>query len=169
MVRPTNKTELMKLGAENYQKLNDLIDTIPAEKQMEPFPFEDRDKNIRDVVVHLHEWHKMMLEWYRIGMSDGKPVIPAEGYTWKMTPELNAAIWKKYQGTSLREARELLDETHQKEMRMIEGHSNEELFTKKYFKWTNTTSLGSYFISSTSSHYDWANKKIKKFKKAAGV
>ncbi|PZF88419.1 hypothetical protein C1903_09800 [Listeria ivanovii] len=169
MARPTNKTELMELSAENYQKLNDLIDTIPVEKQMQPFSFEDRDKNIRDVVVHLHEWHKMMLEWYRVGMSVGKPVTPAEGYTWKTTPELNAAIWKKYQGTSLSEARKLLDETHKKEMQMIEEHSNGELFTKKYFKWTNTTSLGAWLISSTTSHYDWAIKKIKKFKKAAGI
>ena len=40
-------------------------------------------------------------------------------------------------------------------------YSNEELFTKKYFNWTGTTDLGSYFVSTTSSHYDWAIKKIK--------
>lgn len=41
MARPTTKAELIKLSEENYQKLNDLIDAIPAEKQMQPFPFED--------------------------------------------------------------------------------------------------------------------------------
>ncbi len=44
--------------------------------------------------------------------------------------------------------------------------SNEELFTKQYFSWTGTSSLGAYFISATSSHYDWAMKKLKKQIKA---
>ncbi|MFC1239685.1 ClbS/DfsB family four-helix bundle protein [Treponema vincentii] len=43
-----------------------------------------------------------------------------------------------------------------------ETFSNEELFTKKVFDWTGTTSLGSYCVSATSSHYDWATKDIKK-------
>ncbi|MBC2250936.1 ClbS/DfsB family four-helix bundle protein [Listeria sp. FSL L7-0123] len=169
MARPKNKEELLQQSAEKYQQLNDLIDSIPTESQQLAFPFEDRDKNIRDVLVHLHEWHKMALNWYRIGMSGKKPFMPAEGYTWKTTPELNLVIWQKYQTTDLTCARELLDETHNKEMILIAEHSNEELFTKKYYKWTNTTSLGAIFISSASSHYDWAMKKIRKFKKATGI
>jgi hypothetical protein len=48
---------------------------------------------------------------------------------------------------------------------LIEKHSNDELFTKKKYQWTGTTSLGSYFISSTSSHYDWGLKTVKPLKK----
>ncbi|EEA7536164.1 ClbS/DfsB family four-helix bundle protein [Listeria monocytogenes] len=169
MVRPKNKEELLQQSTTSYQKLMDLIDSVPKEMQQHAFPFEDRDKNIRDVVVHLHEWHKMALNWYEVGMSGEKPFMPAEGYTWKTTPALNLVIWKKYQTMGLEEARNLLATTHREEMRIIAEHSNEELFTKKYYKWTNTTSLGAIFISSTSSHYEWAIKKIRKFKKAAGI
>ena len=35
----------------------------------------------------------------------------------------------------------------------------------KYYAWTGTTSLGSYCVSATASHYDWALKKIKKHQK----
>ncbi|MBC1345019.1 ClbS/DfsB family four-helix bundle protein [Listeria welshimeri] len=169
MAKPTTKAELIQQSTEKYQQLNDLIDSIPEEKRYLAFSFEDRDKNIRDVVVHLHEWHNMALEWYGIGMSGKKPFMPAEGYTWRTTPELNQMIWKKYQETDLKQARKLLDETHNKEMRLIAVHSDEELFTKKFYKWTNTTSLGAIFISSTSSHYAWAIKKIRKFKREAGI
>ncbi|KEQ37045.1 hypothetical protein SK137_1046 [Streptococcus mitis] len=48
---------------------------------------------------------------------------------------------------------------------MIEVFSNDELFTKGVYKWTGGTSLGSYFISSTSSHYGWALKKLKAHQK----
>ncbi|EFR92927.1 ClbS/DfsB family four-helix bundle protein [Listeria innocua] len=169
MARAKNKDELLQQSAESYQKLIDLIESIPKEKQQLAFPFEDRDKNIRDVVVHLHEWHNMALDWYQIGMRGDKPFMPAEGYTWRTTPELNLVIWQKYQETDLEKAMELLNKTHHAEMEIIAEHSDEELFTKKYYKWTNTTSLGAIFISSTTSHYEWAMKKIRKFKKAAGI
>jgi len=48
---------------------------------------------------------------------------------------------------------------------IIRKHSNEELFEKKRYKWTGTTSLGAYLVSATSSHYDWAYKLIKKARK----
>ncbi len=50
--------------------------------------------------------------------------------------------------------------------KIIESFTNEELFTNKYFPWTGTTSVGSYCVSSTSSHYDWAIKKINKHKRS---
>jgi hypothetical protein len=50
-------------------------------------------------------------------------------------------------------------------MALIEKHTDEELFTKQKYKWTGTTSLGSYLVSATSSHYDWGIKQIKSLKK----
>ena len=50
-------------------------------------------------------------------------------------------------------------------MELIEVFSDEELFTKRFFSWTGTTTLGSYCVSATSSHYDWAIKKLKQVKK----
>lgn len=32
---------------------------------------------------------------------------------------------------------------------------------KNIFDWTGTTTFGSYCVSATSSHYDWAMKKLK--------
>ncbi|QIQ21356.1 ClbS/DfsB family four-helix bundle protein [Zophobihabitans entericus] len=165
MPRPTTKDELLTLSTHNFELLFKLIDSVPAEKQMAEFPFEDRDRNIRDVLCHLYEWHLMMLGWYKTGMSGSKPVTPAEGYTWQTIPALNLVIWQKYQNTSLPDAIKLLNSSHQQVMKLIKKHSNDELFTKKYYPWTGTTSLGAYLISSTSSHYDWAIKKIKKYVK----
>ena len=166
MARPVNKDELLLLSSKNYQKLTDLINSLSKEEQEMTFPFEDRDKNIRDVLVHLHEWHLMMIKWYTTGMKGEKPVIPAKGYTWKTLPDLNTAIWKKYQSMSLEEAKKKLNDSHSRIETLIKSHTDDELFTKKLYPWTNTTSLGSYFISNTSSHYDWALKKIQKFSKS---
>lgn len=78
---------------------------------------------------------------------------------------MNIEFWKKHQQTPLEEAKRELQGSHLQVMDVIKTFSNEELFTNKYFSWTGTTSLGAYCVSSTSSHYDWAIKKIKKHKK----
>lgn len=44
--------------------------------------------------------------------------------------------------------------------------SIEDLFDKGRFDWTGTTTLGSYFVSATSSHYDWALKKLRAHRRA---
>jgi hypothetical protein len=162
MPRPKSKNELLDLSDQNFKKLNELIDKLPEERKVAEFHPGTMNRNIRDVLAHLHEWHLMMERWYTEGMKGEKPAIPAEGYTWKTTPELNRKIWEKYRGSKLEEIRKKFDVSHKRIHFIIEKHRNNELFEKKRYKWTGTTSLGAYLISATSSHYDWALKLIKK-------
>lgn len=162
MARPKTKQELLDLSEKNFKRLSDFIGALPVEKQKAEFTGETMNRNIRDVLTHLHHWHMMLRDWYEVGMSGKKPDMPAKGYTWKTTPALNRKIWEDYQSVSLEEARSMLDQSYQDTRRMIEGLSNEELFEKKRYTWTGSTSVGSYMVSATSSHYDWAYKLIKK-------
>ena len=82
--------------------------------------------------------------------------MPAKGYTWKTLPDLNKEIWGKYNIVGLKEVRKMLNASFATPQQVIGKHSEEELFEKKHYKWTGTTSLGAYFISASSSHYDWA-------------
>ena len=46
-------------------------------------------------------------------------------------------------------------------MALAETFTNEQLFAKGTYTWVGGSTLGSYFVSCTSSHYDWAIKKLK--------
>ncbi len=74
---------------------------------------------------------------------------------------MNVEFWKKHQNTSLEEAKEMVEESHNKVLSLAETFSNEELFSKGVYKWVGGSTLGSYFVSVTASHYDWAMKKLK--------
>ena len=168
MPRPTNKKELLELAEINFNKLLEFIDGLPDEIKNEIYKndeLNDRDKTIADVICHLHEWHLMMESWYKIGMAGKKPAIPAEDVTWQTLPVLNHRIYEKYKGTDLKEAIKMFKKSHKTVMALIEKHTDDELFTKKKYQWTGTTSLGAYLISATSSHYDWGLKTIKPLKK----
>jgi hypothetical protein len=162
MPRPKNKTDLIELGHANFNKLMDFVESMPMDQQEKEFPKGTLNRNIRDVLAHLHEWHLMMEEWYSVGMKGDKPYMPGKGYTWKTLPDLNKKINEQYATMPLAEAKKLLKQSFVLIQNIIKSHSNEELFTKKRYKWTGTTSLGAYLVSNTSSHYDWAFKLIKK-------
>lgn len=165
MPRPTTRDGLLAASEDGLARLLGEIESIPPEQRDQEFPFDGRDRTIRDVVSHLHEWHKLMLGWYEAGMRGDKPDVPAAGFTWKTTPALNAELWAKHQNTTLPEALELLKASHGRVHSLIVRHTDEELFTKQRYAWTGTTSLGAYLVSSTSSHYDWGRKKIRRLKR----
>ena len=162
MPKPKSKIELIELCQSNYGKLIALINSYSEKEIEKEFPKGSMNRSIRDVLAHLHHWHLMMSEWYKIGMKGGKPEMPAKGYTWKTLPDLNKKIWTEYQKVELREVKKMLNDSYFKILELINSHTNEELFEKKRYKWTGTTSLGAYLISNTSSHYDWAIKRIRK-------
>jgi len=166
MARPTTKEQLKQAGEDNFKKLFDLVNSMTKEEQEALFSFEDRDKNIRDVLVHLYEWHQLLLNWAQSNQSGNMTNFLPEPYNWKTYPQMNVKFWEKHQTTPLEKSIELLTNSHSESMKLIELFSNEQLFTKKYFSWTGTSSLGSYCISATASHYDWAIKKIKQHKKS---
>ena len=165
MARPTTKEQLKQAGEDNFKKLFDLVCSMTQEEQEKAFSFEDRDKNIRDVLAHLYEWHQLLLNWVPSNQAGNSINFLPEPYNWKTYPQMNVEFWKKHQTTSYERAVELLTNSHSETMKLIDTFSTEQLFTKKYFSWTGSTSLGSYCVSATSSHYDWAMKKIKNHKK----
>jgi hypothetical protein len=165
MPKPSTKRQLLAGNAEAFRSLNELLDSVSKTEIEQDFPFQHRDRNVRDVLAHLLEWQQMMFGWYKVGMSGGEPEMPAKGFTWKSTPELNQQIWEKYQSQSLKSVRSNLRKSHDRLQLLVQKHSEKELFTKQRYPWTGSTSLGVYLTAAGWSHYGWALKLIKKFTK----
>ena len=75
MPRPINKTDLLQSSETQFQKLQNLILSLSEQDQESDFSFDpeflahqkeahwQRDKNLRDVLIHLYEWHQLLLYW----------------------------------------------------------------------------------------------------------
>lgn len=177
MARPKAKSELLDASMTQYAALIDLIDSMDVAEREVPLYFGpnfqgkeshwNRDKNMRDVVVHLYKWQYLLLDWVASNQAGNvKPFIP-EPYNWRTYGEMNAEFWRDNQQTSFDEALESLSASHQQVTHLIQSFTDEELFEKAHFGWTGTSSLGSYCVSATVSHYDWAIKKIRKHIRAS--
>lgn len=177
MARPTSKNDLIKASNEQYDELILLLNSFSIDEAALPFAFDldkekgahwKRDKNIHDVLIHLHEWHNLLLDWVASNQLGHDKQFLKEGYNWRTYGAMNEEFTKDNQDSSYEEAYAKLIKSHQKVMELLDDFSNEELFEKDSFPWVGGSTLGSYFVSTTSSHYDWASKKIRKFKKSLG-
>jgi hypothetical protein len=161
MPRPTTKAALLSASQAGFERLLHVADSTMEEPgQAGAAPA------VRDVLGHLHAWHVMMVGWYEEGMVGGRPEIPAPGHTWRTLPALNEEIRARYQDRDLTEVRGELVRTHEHLQELISSLSDDELFTKRRYPWTGSTSVGAYFVSATSSHYDWAVKELRKVRTA---
>lgn len=164
MPRPTTKAQLLDQTRQGYAALYDLLTPLSAEDMTTPDIV--GTWSIKDVLAHLLEWQRMVQAWYQEGKTGGTPITPAEGYTWQQIPALNQAIYETYRATPLDEIQTAFTQSHHAMLELIEGLSDDELFKPKVYQWTKSTTLGSYFTSATSSHYEWARKEIKRGLKA---
>lgn len=160
MPRPVSKISLLQQTDVNYQKLQTEIAKLSPDEQTNLKLV--GDWSVKDVLAHLFAWQQMVLDWYHAGKRGENPITPSPKYTWKEIPALNEEIFQTYRGHSLADIQQKFLASHQETLTLIESLTDDELFTPKVYEWTKSTTLGSYFISATSSHYDWAYKEIRR-------
>lgn len=85
---------------------------------------------------------------------------------WKQERDKNVEIYKKFMAAREtgdadveKEAVEQLAENYKEMFKLDNARNGKELFSKGVFPWVGGSTLGSYFVSVNSSHYDWAMKK----------
>jgi len=121
--------------------------------------------SIKDVLGHRDAWHEMFLVWERAGAAGEKIAMPAPGYTGKETPELNEEIYRRIKDDPYDQIVARLNDSYRRVREIVAGYSDDDLVTKRRFAWTGSTSVLSYAVSATSSHYDWARKLVHKYKR----
>lgn len=166
MPRPTSKKQLLDSIHQNYDALQKELADLTPEQKTEPGIV--GEWSVKDVLAHLTEWQRMTRSWYAAGKRGEDPKTPSEDYTWREIPALNQQIYETYKDAPLDEIERDFLASHDETLTLIETLDDEELFTPKVYKWTKSTTLGSYLTSATTSHYNWARKEIRRGLKAKG-
>lgn len=166
---PTDKISLKEAASEGYSRLMDILLTadhaslesnfLPPAKLAKCTTFA-QGENVRDLLTHIYEWQRLQVAFVdNIRKGTPKDFIP-DPYrrNYKEMDEVNRL---KHQSTSLQQAIEMLQKSHAEIMELIDTFSEEELFGRKVFKVTYTTTMAAYFLSVTSSPYSQSLKRIK--------
>jgi hypothetical protein len=166
MPRPLTKPQLLSESQKEHEALEQFLTVLTPEQMVQPGLL--GEWSAKDVLAHLYEWEQMVLSWLAASQRGETPHVPAEGYKWSQLPALNEKIRAKHSGRTLDEILTLFRDSYHQITQTIESLSEDQLFTPGLYPWMNKNTLGAYFVSSTSSHYRWARKEMKKgFNKSA--
>ena len=174
MANPTTKQVLLVSMADGYAKLCEQIAKMSDEEKTKTFDFSSDpkkcgvrwqyDRCLRDLLIHLHEWQVLMRVFVQ-NIRDGRPKDYLPDEYRRNYHEMDKMLVEKHQDTSLEEAKRLLALTQEEMLRLTESFTEEELFTKGYYKNTYTTSMAAYFLIVTTSPYGQAVKLLKTHQK----
>ncbi|WP_214466817.1 ClbS/DfsB family four-helix bundle protein [Microbacterium flavescens] len=148
--------ELIARNDAEFSELLALIVGLPEGRLTEEFAGDGRDRNVRDVIAHLHAWHILLERWYSDGTAGGSPAIPAEGYTWRELAALNEELRLQWQQTGLSELLALLRASHESLQAMVALHTDAELAAADAYAWTQGSPLGEFAWECGGNHYAWA-------------
>ncbi len=163
MPRPQTKQEIYETINVERRILDEELANL-EDTQME-IPGTCEKWSVKDILSHLVDWEKRCLSWYRAGLRGEVPQIPDEKFNWRQLPALNHEIFLAYKDMSLMAVKEKYEVSFKEMMAMIDGMSEEELFNPHYYKWTGNGLLRDYVNANTASHYRWASKLIRRFRK----
>lgn len=94
--------------------------------------------------------------------------MPAPGYRWNETPRLNRAIWRKHKGRPTGELWEELQSSHAEVLGLAQSLSPEQLLSPGQFAWTGRNALVTYLGANTASHYRFAIRVLKRWRRSEG-
>ena len=100
----------------------------------------------KDALAHLYAWHVLLLNWYRDG-ENGTPHLPAKGYKWSQTRDLNQVLHDEHADAQLASIRRKLKLSHGRVCKLIDSLSEKQLRKPGHFKWTGKNALMSYILS----------------------
>lgn len=166
-MRFSSKQELLDSIEREHRTLVELLDSIPKKRYREPGVWGD-GWTIQDLLAHLTEWEQMFLRWYREGLEGGTPALPARGYKWNQTPELNQAIWRKHRRKSLARVLADFESSYEEILALARKLPPGALLESGHFAWTKKHPLTTYLAPNTTSHYRTATKILKRWLRRSG-
>jgi hypothetical protein len=159
MAHPGTRTELLEQTRTERDSLLDRLAGLSPEEAVRPGPY---GWSARDFVAHLADWERLLFGWYETDRRGQRPAVPAEGYTWRTMDALNEDLRQRHLQESMAEVTADWRRSSARLIEFVEKLPEDDLFGKKRFAWTGTSTLAGYVYECGANHYRWAAREIEK-------
>ncbi|MGX5695959.1 ClbS/DfsB family four-helix bundle protein [Agromyces soli] len=174
---PTTLIGLQAAAMRGFRALEEVYDATPDAQRSAPFAravgggegaeasggtstATPRDRDLQDVVNHLHAWHVLLLGWLDAIAAGRAPAYPAEGRGWAQLDELNRELRDTYRVREFDTAWRRLQTSHVGVLARVGALDEAELFDAARFAWLGGSPLAEPVHECLGGHYAWAVETI---------
>lgn len=165
MAIPQNKAELMSAINTKFDRLYEELSSVPEPAISIPSMeghAQGTHMSVFNLVSYLVGWNELVLKWLA-GDAAGKPVdFPETGFKWNELGKLAQKFYRDYEAIPYPQLLERLRAAQRQIISEIEARDDDALYDRAWYqKWT----MGRMIQLNTSSPYDNACKRLRKWKK----
>ena len=169
MAIPNNKAELADAVRLNYLKLRTELGNVPESLSREP-TLEGHAKgtvmSVHDLVAYLVGWCELVQTWHA-GWAAGEPVdFPETGYKWNELGRLAHKFYADYADLSYPVLLDRFAAAKDRILDIIDQMENVDLYGRP---WYEAYTFGRMIQLNTSSPFDNARKRLRRWKKEKGL
>jgi hypothetical protein len=151
MDEPLSKAKNFELIHSEREELQILLDQL-SETQMTQ-PGVENDWSVKDILAHITDWEKRMVQWIEESLQGKTPERPAPGMTWDDLDKLNEQTYLANKDRLLNEVLADFRDSYQQSLKVIEALTEEALLDPDYFKWREGDPLWHMVAANTWEHY----------------
>lgn len=166
MAIPHDKATLLSAIDLNFEKLRKELVGLPQasvnERNMEGHA-KGTQMSVADLVAYLVGWNELVLKWLDRDAA-GEPIdFPETNFKWSELGLLAQKFYRDYEGMPFGRLVKRLEAAKDRIVSQIEARSDNDLYGRSWYgKWT----MGRMIQFNTSSPYDNARARLRKWKKA---
>ena len=169
MAIPQNKKQLVEAIILNSTKLKIELQTIPESlsriKNMDGHS-KGTKMSVCDLLAYLIGWGELVLKWNTNKDRDENVDFPETNYKWNELGKLAQKFYKDYEKDKFSSLIKRFNKVVQSILELVEKKTNVDLYQKSWYeKWT----LGRMIQLNTSSPYQNAKARLRKWKKENSV
>ncbi len=124
------------------------------------------DWAVKDLIAVRVWWTEAVVGWIIDGQEGKQPELPAPGYRWRDTPQLNADVVKARRRTSFAAQRRRLDSGYAAVITLTRTLSDIELLRVGHFDWTGKYPVSRWLSINAVRQYTTAATFIRRARKA---
>lgn len=166
MAVPQSKDELLKAIDTTFAKVLKAFAEVPAdtarEKSMDGHA-KGTMMSVADLAAYLTGWNELVLKWLDQDAAGTPTEFPETGFKWNELGRLAQKFYADYEDAPYPSLLKRLEAAKTRIVSEIEARDNETLYGRPWYdKWT----MGRMIQFNTSSPYENARTRLRKWKKA---
>jgi hypothetical protein len=145
------KPSILEMIHSERETLEATLDRLSEGQMIQPGV--ENDWSVKDILAHIADWEKRMVQWIEESLRGETPERPAPGMTWDDMDRLNEQIYLANKDRPLHEVLAEFHNSYQQSLKAVEALSEDDLIDPDRFAWREGDPLWQMVAANTWWHY----------------